>query len=374
MKDYGEILSGYASEGRLRRLSTHDVMPEVIDLSTNDYLGMAADPAFSDEFLRESAEWRFSSAASRLLASVQSPYASLEAYLSELYGKSALLFNSGYHANTGTVSALSIPGTIMLCDKLVHASIIDGLTLSRNPYYRFRHNDVASLRKLLEKHHDDFDRVIVVVESVYSMDGDIAPLSEIVALKRDFPSMLLYVDEAHALGVRGERGLGVAEELGLLNDVDILIGTFGKALASSGAFVVTTPVIREFLLNSARSFIFSTALPPINVAFTHFMMRKMVAMHSSRQYLRHISRRFIDGIASIAGQQPRSDSQIVPLMAGSNARAVGWSVELRRQGVLALPIRRPTVAAGTERIRFSLNASLTDSEIDKVLNLIEGLR
>lgn len=374
MKDYGEILSGYEQEGRLRRLPAQDAASEVIDLSTNDYLGLAADPAFSEAFLRESDERRFSSSASRLLASVQSPYASLEAYLSELYGKSTLLFNSGYHANTGAVSALSIPGTIMLCDKLVHASIIDGLTLSRNPYYRFRHNDVASLRKLLEKHHGDYERMIVVVESIYSMDGDIAPLREIVQLKRDFPTMLLYVDEAHALGVSGERGLGVAEELGLLDDVDILVGTFGKALASSGAFVATTPVIREFLLNSARSFIFSTALAPVNVAFTHFMLRKMVDMQSARKHLLDISKRFAGGIADITGEASLSESQIVPLMAGSNAKAVGWSQELRRQGVLALPIRRPTVAAGTERIRFSLNASLSEADIDKVLNIIEGLR
>lgn len=372
MSVYSDILDRYESEGRLRRIPGRDAAAGMLDCSTNDYLGLAARADIADEFLRLVPERRFTSGASRLLASVQQPYGELEEYLGSLYGKSVLLFNSGYHANTGAVSALgSAPHTVIVADKLVHASIIDGITLGKAPYVRFRHNDVVSLRRLLEKHDAGSDRMIVVVESVYSMDGDVAPLREIAALKRDFPKMLLYVDEAHAIGVRGCRGLGVTEELGLEADVDILVGTFGKACASAGAFVAGSAEIRDFLVNSARSFIFSTALPPVNVAFTRFIFDKITSMTAERTHLDNISAIFRSGVERITGQKNVSESQIVPLMAGCNARAVAISSELRRRGVLALPIRRPTVPPGTERLRFSLNAGMTETDVDMILTLLK---
>lgn len=372
MSVYSDILDRYESEGRLRRIPGGDAAAGLLDCSTNDYLGLAARADIADEFLRLVPERRFTSGASRLLASVQQPYRELEEYLGSLYGKSVLLFNSGYHANTGAVSALgSAPHTVIVADKLVHASIIDGITLGKAPYVRFRHNDAASLRRLLEKHDGGSDRMIVVVESIYSMDGDVAPLREIAALKRDFPKMLLYVDEAHAIGVRGCRGLGVTEELGLEADVDILVGTFGKACASAGAFVAGSAEIRDFLVNSARSFIFSTALPPVNVAFTRFIFEKITSMTAERAHLDSISAIFRSGVERITGQKNVSESQIVPLMAGCNARAVAISSELRRRGVLALPIRRPTVPPGTERLRFSLNAGMTETDVDMILTLLK---
>lgn len=372
MSRYSEILDGYRAEGRLRSIPAE--APEgVMDLSSNDYLGLARRRDLVDEFLKEVPLPPFTSVASRLLASRQSEYDALERWLAGEYGKSVLLFNSGYHANTGCVSALAVEGTAIVADKLVHASIIDGIKLGNASLRRFRHNDLNSLRRELEKASAQAERVWLIVESVYSMDGDMAPLREIVEMKREFPKVMLYVDEAHAVGVYGERGLGVCEESGILPQVDLLVGTFGKACASMGAFAATSRELREFLLNSARSFIFSTALPPVNVAYTRFMLGKIKEMTEERRHLAQIGHRFREGISELTGMANVSSSQIVPLMAGSNSRAMEMSEALRRRGILALPIRRPTVPAGTERIRFSLNASLTDVDVDRLLDIISEI-
>lgn len=372
-QDFNAILSALAEQGCLRHIPTCSDA-EMTDFTGNDYLGLAAEPCWVEEFLSQARDVQFCSSASRLLCTRGQEYFDLEADLDTAYGKSSLLFNSGYHANTGCVSALgAMPETLILADKLVHASIIDGIILSKAPFRRFRHNDVNGLRRLLEKYSGDYRMTLVVVESIYSMDGDVAPLREIVALKRDFPGMFLYVDEAHGLGVRGAHGLGLCEELGILSDVDLLIGTFGKALASCGAFAATNPDVREYLVNSARSFIFSTAIPPVNVAFTRFIFSKMLSMSDRREHLAEISRQFRAGVEEITGEKNLSTSQIVPLLAGSNQKALDWSAALRKEGVLVLPIRKPTVPEGTERLRFSLNAGLTDTQIERTLDSLRKL-
>lgn len=369
MSSYSDILEEFKQEGRLRCLPEQRAR-KILDFSSNDYMGIAADTSLVEEFISTVNCRSFTSSASRLLCGDQQEYRAFEEFLAEEYGKPTLLFNSGYHANVGCMSALATPGTAIVSDKLVHASIIDGIRLTKAVCRRFRHNDVASLKREIAKVHDESERVIVVVESIYSMDGDEAPLREIAALKKDFPRMLLYVDEAHALGVRGDRGLGVCEELGLLPDVDILIGTFGKAVGSMGAFAAASDEVKSFLMNSARSFIFSTALPPVNVAFSHFVMRKLVGMKRERQYLAELAEKFRVGIERITVEKTVSTTQIVPLMAYSNERALSMSARLREQNILALPIRRPTVAAGTERLRFSLSAAMTHDDIDKALTAI----
>ncbi|MCM1319711.1 MAG: 8-amino-7-oxononanoate synthase [Muribaculaceae bacterium] len=372
MSSYSEILEAYNQEGRLRHIPPQRAAG-ILDFSSNDYMGIASDPLIVDEFLSYHPSLKFTSAASRLLCGEQTEYQTFEEWLGEMYGKQILLFNSGYHANVGCMSALAIPGTTIVSDKLVHASIIDGIRLSKVPCRRFRHNDVNSLSRELQKVHDVSERVLVVVESIYSMDGDIAPLKDIVILKERFPKMMLYVDEAHALGVRGSRGLGVCEELGLLPQVDLLIGTFGKAVGSMGAFTATSAELKSFLINSARSFIFSTAIPPVNVAYTHFVMRKLVSMNDRREHLANLSNKFRAGLEQITGEPSVSTSQIIPVMAYSNERALRMSASLKEQGILALPIRRPTVPSGTERLRFSVSAAMTDEDINNTLNALSCL-
>lgn len=367
---YNRILDKYRNESRLRHIPEHRKSGNRIDLSTNDYLGLSRrENEFLTDFLRR-CDASFTSSASRLLAGDQTHYHALESMLGGLYNKEALLFNSGYHANVGIISALNIPGTIFLTDKLIHASVIDGLSMSKAEKERWRHNDISHLRKLLMKNSPSFDRMIVVAESIYSMDGDVAPLGELIQLKKEFPSMILYLDEAHAFGVRGDRGLGLAEELQLIDEVDVLIGTFGKAGASAGAFVVTSPLLRSFLINEARSLIFSTAIPPVNIRWTIDMINRITKMKEERIHLAEISKDFTNFITEFTGIPNPSQSQIVPLMLGDAAKAMRVADELRAEGIDALAIRRPTVPPGGERIRFSLNASLSQKDMEHIKNCI----
>lgn len=371
LKRFSDILTEFQGQHRFRTIPSDKSGAESIDLTSNDYLGIAQDKKLAEEFLNSHPQDSFSSSASRLLSRKQRAHLELERKLAELYGKAILLFNTGYHANVGIIQALNIPGTIFLCDKLIHASMIDGLTLAKADYRRWRHNDLASLETLLEKNRDK-ELCIVVVESIYSMDGDLAPLTDLTALKQKYQNMILYVDEAHAVGVRGEKGLGVAEELGLLENIDILVGTFGKALASSGAFVATSSLLKNYFINCARSFIFSTALPPINSAWTLQVINKMVEMRKERRHLWRISEKFRNGIEEITDEPCMSKSQIVPLIVGDAEKAVILSQRLAYRNIDSLPIRRPTVPPGSERIRFSLSANLSEMEIDYILNAIKA--
>lgn len=370
---YRDILKRFEEENRLRRIPTDRNTPDRFDLSSNDYLGLNS--IMNDlqrQFLNHS-DASLSSSASRLLASRQNHYLNLEKLLEKLYDRPALLFNSGYHANTGIISALNIEGTVFLCDKLIHASVIDGLAMGKADAARWRHNDTTHLRRLLQKYESISERMIVVAESIYSMDGDIAPIEELVKLKAEFPSMILYLDEAHAFGVRGETGLGIAEELGFINDVDILIATFGKAAASSGAFSITSPLLRSFLINSARSFIFSTAFPPLAAAWTSEIILRISEMKTEREHLAEISKDFRNFISEITGMENPSRSQIIPLPTGDAKKALEIANLLSHEGIDALAIRRPTVPPGGERIRFSLNASLSSEDMDKIKNSIKKI-
>ncbi len=370
MERIAQLLDNLRTTDNLRQIPSAE-RGEFIDLSGNDYLGLAMEAsAFEEEFLdlHHGRPLLFTSAASRLLSTRQDAHLAFEEELERAYGKPALLFNSGYHANVGVIGSLAaVPGTVFLADKLVHASIIDGLRLSGAPFYRFRHNDMASLAKLIERHAEEAERLVVVTESVFSMDGDRAPLKELVVLKRANPKLMLYVDEAHALGVFGPSGLGLTADPSVSPFVDIMIGTLGKAAASSGAFVVTSGLMKEWILNTARSFIFSTALPPVNVEWSRFMFTKLMEADERREHLAHLSADFRRLIADIAPRfgdfgkvAPVSTTQIVPLITGSSAVALELSRRLRDAGILALPIRRPTVPPGTERLRFSLHANLPD--------------
>lgn len=372
MSRYSEILDRYREEGRYRILPSDRSKAKVHDLCSNDYMGLAKrDTAeLMTIFHRRWPDVPMTSSASRLLSTHQKIFCDFEEYLEEAYGKPALLFNSGYHANVGLVSALNLPGTLWLTDKLIHASVVDGLKMAGADFKRWRHNDIAQLRKIIEKEKDSYERLIVVCESIYSMDGDAAPLKELAGLKKEYPNLMLYVDEAHAIGSFGPQGHGLCAETGIIGDVDILVGTFGKACASVGAFAVTGKLLKDYLVNNARSLIFSTAIAPANVAWSHLMFEQLAKMDNERAHLARISVKFRRGIEKITGLPNPSASAIVPLITGDSARAVEISRRLERDGILALPIRRPTVPPGSERIRFSLHAGLTETDIDNVLEKI----
>lgn len=365
---YEDILASLKEEHRLRSI------PETqhgIDLLSNDYMGLGARHLeFIEEFHRRFGSSPMSASASRLLQRRQKEHFSLEIMLDGLYGKKALLLNSGYHANVGAISSLSVPGTLIVSDKLIHASMIDGIRLGSGDTARFAHNDTRMLRKILEKKAHLYKSVIIAVESVYSMDGDLAPLHELVEIKKVFPNTILYVDEAHAFGVFGEKGLGLAEELGLLEDIDIILVTLGKAAAGYGAFIATSSALQSYLINCARSFIFSTALPPAQIAWNQLMIEKLLGMNQERRQLLELSAWFRQEVQVVTGMDCQSRSQIIPVHAGSAEKAIGMAAVLRNAGIDALPIRRPTVAAGTERLRLSLSAALTRQDLSPVLDAL----
>lgn len=344
----------------------------MLNLSSNDYLGLAADRELREEFLQTLTPDNFlpTSSSSRLLTGNFSIYEELEAELAALFGtEAALVLNSGYHANMGILPAVSNQHTLILADKLVHASIIDGIRLTTARCIRYRHNDLAQLERLLEQNHSYYQQIIVVTESIFSMDGDQADLQALIGLKRKYTNVLLYVDEAHAFGVRGKRGLGCAEEAGCIKDIDFLVGTFGKAAASAGAYIVCSRVIREYLVNRMRTLIFTTALPPINIAWTLFVVRKLAGMQERREHLAKISRMLREALQA-KGYQCPSTSHIVPMIIGSSEDTVLRAEALQRHGFYALPVRPPTVPEGTSRIRFSLTAEIKEQEIEKTIKYL----
>lgn len=373
LDSYGKMLHHFKAENRLRRIPEDiDESSQLpLDLLSNDYLGLGADAhKFKEEFDSRFPDASFTSSASRLLSRKNKYHNILEQNLEILYGKPALLFNSGYHANIGVLQALAIPGTMFIADKLVHASAIDGLRLSGADFKRFPHNEVRKAERIIKENYEDYDRFVVVIESIYSMDGDIAPLRRFVELKKRYPKVMLYVDEAHAFGVRGKRGLGLAEELDLIPDIDILVGTLGKAAASAGAFVIVSQMMKEYLINCARSLIFSTAISPAQAAWSVLMLEKLVEATERRRNLARLSRELVKQLESRANIETPSSTQIVPIIIGDAGEALNMAEYLRQNGFDTLAIRKPTVAAGSERLRLSLNSTLTKNDITRLVTLI----
>lgn len=380
--DYESQLVVLRSKGNYRSLSSRIpqgkyVIAEdrtLLNLSSNDYLGLASDPLLRQDFEAWVGErfYPLSASSSRLLAGNYPVHRQVERQLATLFGREdALLFNSGYHANMGILPALANKRSLIVADRLVHASLIDGMRLADAPHIRFRHQDLDQLEHILVKESPKYERIFIVTESLFSMDGDITDLTRLVALKRSYPRVLLYVDEAHAFGCRGSHGLGIAEEQGCIPDIDLLIGTFGKALASMGAFVVCSSLLREYLINTARPFIFSTALPPYQVAWTSFLLEHLATWGDRRVHLATISHQLAQAL--YGEEKAMRATHILPWVLGDNATCLQVARELDEGGFYCLPIRTPTVPAGSARIRFSLSADMTERDIATLSSLIQHM-
>ena len=380
MMKEGQTLCALAREGNLRTLPEvrHDGIwieqdgRRMLNMSSNDYLGLASDATLQDEFWQSLPERDrlLSASSSRLLTGNFDVHQELDTLLAERFGReSTLTFSSGYHLNTGILPAVADAHTLILADKLVHASLIDGIRLSSATCIRYRHQDYRQLQSLLGKHRTHFARIIIVTERVFSSDGDGAPCAELVERKKAFPNVMLYVDEAHAIGVRGKRGLGIAEEQGCLADIDFLCGTFGKALASVGAYVVCSRLMHDYLVNRMRTLIFTTALPPLNVAWTKFVFSRLDGWEDRRIRLASMAEK-VRGAVRQAGYPCPSESHIVPLVVGESEKTVLKAAEMQRKGFYVLPVRPPTVPAGTSRLRLSLTAALPDAEVERMGELI----
>lgn len=367
MEEAGKILETLAAEGNLRQLRgaspdgkyvTYDGT-RYLNMSSNDYLGLGSDTALQREFLSTLDPDRFAmgNPASRLMTGNSLDYELLEAVLASLYpGKDALVLSSGYMVNSGVLPALTGKGDLILADKYVHASIIDGLKLCDCQWRRFSHNDLSQVESILIKSRRDFCNVWLVTESVFSMDGDRAPLRELVELKSKY-GIKLYVDEAHAFGVYGEKGEGLAAEEGLAADIDVIVGTFGKAYASCGAFAALDPQLKQLLVNRMRTLIFSTALPPVNLMWTRFLLERTKGFGQWRKRLASLVKEMMPG-------NPQA-THIIPLMAYGNEDAIIMAGKFREAGFWVTPIRYPTVPKGKARVRISLTASMG---IDDIIN------
>ena len=349
MDRYASQLETLAHNGNLRRLP--EMEPQglylvrdgvsMLNLSSNDYLGLADNVALKSEFLQtlNPQTCRFSSTSSRLLTGNYPAYTRLEKRLAQLYGaESALVFNSGYHANSGILPAVTDSRSLILADKLVHASIVDGIGLSKARCIRYRHNNYEQLERLVAENADQYERIFIVTESIFSMDGDESDLHRLVALKRQYPQVCLYLDEAHAFGVRGQLGLGCAEEQGVVGDIDFLIGTFGKAAASMGAFVICSETMKQYLVNTMRPLIFTTALPPVNLEWTLFIVNKICDMQERREHLARIGRRVREVLNPLNGDIV-SSSHIIPYVLDESERAVEVALRLQHEGFYLLPVR-----------------------------------
>lgn len=354
---------------------TQSANTAMLNLSSNDYLGLAGDALLQARFFDQAdlntRNW-MSASSSRALTGTTPKHMELEQLIAASYQKQAcLLFNSGYHANTGILPAITDQRDLIIADKLVHASIIDGLKLGGADFKRYAHNKLDHLASLLTRYREHYRRVWIVTESLFSMDGDYAPLAELVDIKHKYQA-LLYVDEAHAVGCIGSTGLGYAETLGLIPEIDILVGTFGKALAGYGGFAVADRVLIDNLINGSRPWLFSTALPPINIAWNMFIWQQLDNFAPHRQKLSALTEQFQQGLADIR-QQYLGNSHIVPILYPGNREATELANGLQQNGILALPIRYPTVANGSERIRFSISANLSGDHIKQCLQTVSKL-
>jgi len=326
---------------------------KLFDFSSNDYLALAGHPKMEAAAKKAAEELGTSASASRLLSGDLEIHHLLEERIAAFKNKeSALVFNSGYQANVGIISSFIKRGDAVFSDRLNHASILDGISLSGGKLFRFLHNDTEHLKGLLEAKRDKFKNCLIITETIFSMDGDRAPLADMVKLKEKYKCMLM-VDEAHATGVFGKNGSGVVEEEGLTGGIDLIMGTFSKALASFGAYVAASKEMTEYLINVCRSFIYSTALPPTVVAANLAGLELVGEEPYRRKELLENADYFRDGLQK-KGLEVKGSSQIVPLIVKDTEKAIKLSARLREAGYMAPPIRPPTVPAGGSRLRFSL--------------------
>jgi 8-amino-7-oxononanoate synthase len=355
-------LSELERQAQLHELS---IIPGV-SLCSNDYLGLAADPRLK-EAVRKGLEHceLAGSTGSRSLSGHHAIWEELEAEFAAFAGtETALIFGSGFAANTGLLSALLGPKDVVFSDALNHASIIDGIRLSGAQKVIYPHRDMDFLEDTLHRHLPTGGSRVIVTESIFSMDGDRALISDLFQLAERSGAEII-VDEAHATGACGPRGCGLVAGLGLAQKALAIVHTCGKALASAGAFICGSKTLKQFLINHARSFIFSTALPPYLAFQIQAALRLAISMDRERDHLAALSARLRERFCSCGLDCGPGNTHIVPLIIGGNERALNLATALQEHGFAVRAIRSPSVRPGTERLRLSLTARLTMGEIDR---------
>lgn len=345
--------------------------PQGISLCSNDYLGLAADPrlrqAVMDAVSRAGA---LGATGSRLLSGNSAEWEDVESEFARFAGtEAALYFGSGYAANIGLLSSILRPGDFVFSDALNHASLIDGMRLCGAHKTVYPHLDLAFLKRALREREGAPGAKVIVTESVFSMEGDVAPLRKLLDLAREYGAEVI-VDEAHATGVCGPQGRGIAAEYKCERDILASVHTCGKALASAGAFVCGGNTLRQFLVNRARTFIFSTAMPPYLAGQIRAAIELVRQADGQRAHLREIAALLRDALTARGLQCGASTTHIVPAILGTNEKALHVAAQLQANGFAAKAIRPPTVPAGTSRIRLSLTCRIAAEDIQRIVAII----
>ena len=379
-----KILQALKDDNNLRTLQDiqHDGIyiikdnKRMLNLSSNDYLGIATDRELREEFFDtiDKESLLLGSTSSRSLSGNYRIFTQLEDYIAAQFSnKSCLLFNSGYHLNISCMQALSeFSNVLFVVDKFVHASIIDGLRLGGKRFMRYTHNDMQSLASILEKTHNQYESIIIVSEGLFSMDGDLAQLDSLCAFKQQYSNVMLYLDEAHSVGVFGENGLGLAS-LGYENSIDFLVYTFGKAIGSFGACMICSPHLKDFFINKARGFIYSTAIAPINVTWNLFVFQKLKTMKDRRKHLLNLSELLRKECAKY-NINLMGEAQILSLIAHTNENALLLADKLSHKGFFAPAIKTPSVPPNTARLRISLTSNIQEEMMIELVSTLNANR
>jgi 8-amino-7-oxononanoate synthase len=379
MDELAKELAALEAKAQRRRLQiVEEVLPggrvrvagqNLLNLSSNDYLGLSQDSRLIDAARAAAARWGAGAGASRLVVGHLALHEAVEARLADFKGtEAAVIFPTGYMANVGTISALVGPGDAIFCDRLNHASIYDGIKLSGAALHRFPHRDLNRLEDLLRQ-TQAARRRLIVTDSVFSVDGDLVPLQDLVAMKARYGAWLM-IDEAHATGVLGERGAGLAEAEGVSREVNIHMGTFSKALGSQGGYVAGDRHLVDYLHNRARSFIYSTALAPPVLGAIDQALEIVVREPERRRHLLDEAEKFRRSLLAAGLDILGSETQIIPVLVGDNARTLKFAAELRAQGLMAVALRPPTVPPGRARVRFSLSAAHSREDLTRARQTI----
>jgi len=356
----------YPEAGGIIKINGRDVL----NFSSNDYLDLARHPHVMDRSREALDQYGIGSTASRLVTGTLPIHEELESRIAKEKGfASVLVFGSGYMANAGTIPVLAGKRDLIFADKLVHASMIDACRLSGAKLVRFAHNDPSALEQRLEQHANHSGRKLIITESVFSMDGDLAPLPEIAALAEKHGAMLM-VDEAHATGTFGPNGAGLVREHGLENRVTVSMGTMSKAMAGYGGYVACSVNLRRLLVNSARAFIYTTAPPPAVIGAALGALDVLEASPKLGSILQANAAYFRSLLHEAGLDTLQSQSQIIPIVIGENEKAVAVSQRLREQGIIAAAIRPPTVPAGSARLRISITLAHLVDDLDRAAQTI----
>lgn len=343
---------------------------EVILLSSNDYLGLATHPDVILAAVQATEQYGAGAGASRLVCGTLTPHALLESALAAFkHTEASLVFGSGYLANLGIIPSLIGRGGLILADRLCHASLIDGCRLSGADFRVYRHGDSAHLETLLQRRRSN-RQTLIVTDGLFSMDGDLAPLSELATIAARYEATL-YVDDAHGTGVMGAAGRGTLEHLAMESTIPFHMGTLGKALGSSGAYVVGPRELIEYLINSSRSFIFTTAPPPGAMAAAAAALTIVQQEPERRARLWANQRRLRDGLRRMGFTLTATVSPIIPILVGSAPQALAFAEQLLAQGVFVPAIRPPTVPDATSRIRVTVTSEHRVEQIEEALRAFE---